>query len=78
MIEAVEWIESQGGPLILAPRSIIRDWFGNLSASGKTTDYARACAVDDVIDTISVGAHSAVVGTSSEPHRSSQIRKRAL
>jgi len=58
-----EWISSEGGPLLILPRSLVPAW-GGIDApddvvpafeSGTfVTDYDRACAVDDYLGLISV------------------------
>jgi len=58
----LEWIESEGGPLLLAPRSRLRDWSGiDVRESESQSDYDRACAITDEVGIISIGDGSAVV-----------------
>ncbi|WLQ17490.1 Imm21 family immunity protein [Hahella aquimaris] len=52
----MNWISSEGGPLILVVRKSLRYWAG-LDGS----DYERACAVCDYAGTIRVGNSEAVV-----------------
>ena len=58
-------IESLGGPLILIDRQWLSDWQGYpdpawpFDAFG--TDYARACAVDDLLGLIAVGPGFALI-----------------
>ena len=70
MNQSLEWIESNGGPLLFAPKSALPKWCGNRqSISGSTTDYQRACSVKDEIDVISIGLSQALV-LGGEPDRS--------
>lgn len=76
MAVKVEWIESAGGPLLLAPQSSVKDWFGTAdTGGGSQTDYARACAIEDEIGTISIGDKSAVV-LGDEPDRTTLVPER--
>jgi len=74
---AIEWIESGGGPLLLAPRSSIKSWSGTLPTElqGNLTDYARACAVRDELGVITIGAKQALV-LGDEPDRTALILQR--
>jgi len=58
----MKWIESAGGPLILMPKSLLPQWGG---ASRETPlvgdDYGRACAVTDYLESLPVGAGTALV-----------------
>lgn len=65
----MEWIESQGGPLLLLPQHLLGAWEGadppshgraveaafRYHPSGPATDYDRACDVRDIIAAIEVG-----------------------
>ena len=74
MVTQVEWIESAGGPLLLAPRSSIRDWLGvdGSKVAGLQTDYERACSIQAEIGIIPVGSRSAVV-LGDEPDRTALL-----
>ena len=74
MVTQVEWIESAGGPLLLAPRSSIRDWLGvdGSKVAGSQTDYARACSIQAEIGIIPIGSRSAVV-LGDEPDRTALL-----
>lgn len=75
MEQHLEWIESGGGPLLFAPRSVVAQWHGNTpSTPGAVTDYQRACAVTDEIDVIYIGASQALV-LGDEPDRTSLIAR---
>lgn len=70
----VEWIESAGGPLLLAPRSSTKDWYGadGSKVVGSQTDYARACSIDAEVRVIGIGNRSALV-LGDEPDRTALI-----
>jgi hypothetical protein len=70
---AVEWIESAGGPLLLAPASVARSWKGDaLPADNGPSDYDKACAVGDEIGVLTHhGAQLLVLG--DEPDRTAVI-----
>ena len=48
----MKWIESNGGPLVLAPMSNIKKWLGidGDSGFGSDTDYSAACDVHEYFD----------------------------
>ncbi|MFH9737209.1 immunity 21 family protein [Streptomyces roseolus] len=65
------WVESMGGPLIVIPVSSLDAWHGCtedgmvLSDGPDLDDYDRACAVNDLAGTITVGeegTHALVLG----------------
>jgi hypothetical protein len=68
VITKAEWIESAGGPLLLAPRSSLKVWCGSERGNDPQSDYARAYAIDEEIGTISIGEKSALV-LGDEPDR---------
>lgn len=74
MVTKAEWIESAGGPLLLAPRSSLKDWHGvdDSGCSEAQSDYARACGIEDEIGIILVGNQSALV-LGDEPDRTALI-----
>jgi len=78
MVTKVNWIESGGGPLLFAPRSSIKDWFGAATSkvAGSQTDYARACSIEAEIGIISIGNRSAVV-LGDEPDRTALVPGRS-
>ncbi|MBC9729592.1 immunity 21 family protein [Streptomyces sp. TRM68367] len=60
MHDAVEWVESGGGPLIAVPETVLPFWVG---ADGDETasDYDRACEVDGRLGLLPVGDATALV-----------------
>lgn len=70
----LEWIESGGGPLLLAAKSVVAEWQGNRPSKNvpDLTDYQRACAVQDEIDAIAIGQVQAVV-LGDEPDRTAVL-----
>jgi hypothetical protein len=71
----MEWIESQGGPLLVVEESLLLLWEGadapsegrlvqaesRASPAGIPTDYDRACDVRRVIGQIEIGGHPSLV-----------------
>ncbi len=72
----MEWIDSNGGPLIAMPHSLIRHWDGSsepragrvVEAESRwndpdaaATDYDRACDVSEYVEAIRVGDGQALV-----------------
>ena len=57
----MHWVESNGGPLLLAPERYLRDWLGADGPATGTTDYERACAVDDYAEAIEIGDGQGIV-----------------
>ena len=70
MSTSVQWIGSEGGPLLLLPSSLLSEWEGsNTPSQGRVaiaefrygdsdapaTDYDRACDVDEYLGLITVG-----------------------
>jgi len=63
----MQWVSSQGGPLILVPQDLVQDWGGNSQpaidrevarprkADVPSTDYYRACSIRDYIELIDIG-----------------------
>lgn len=70
----LNWMESGGGPLMLAAASLLAQWSGTASSENRegTTDYQRACAVEDEMDTIGLGDGQAVV-LGDEPDRTAMF-----
>ena len=52
----MQWISSDGGPLILIGQSALSQWLGIDSA-----DYERACLVEDYVGVLDVGGSQAIV-----------------
>ncbi len=57
----VQWVETEGGPLIGVPESVLEHWSGVFGADGGTDDYARACAVRELVGAIDVGGRTALI-----------------
>jgi hypothetical protein len=72
---ALQWVESNGGPLLLLPNRLLEAWEGTdepepyrgieakarWNAGGPATDYDRACDVTDLVGTVPVGAGEGLV-----------------
>lgn len=69
-MKTLEWIESSGGPLLLASELVATKWLGTESSehSSDLTDYQRACDIIDAIDVVELGHIQAVV-LGDEPDR---------
>ncbi|MEU8923980.1 Imm21 family immunity protein [Kitasatospora sp. NPDC048545] len=52
----MEWIDSEGGPLVLVPGTVLGAWTGCAGS-----DYDRACGIDDHIGLLDVGRTQALV-----------------
>ncbi|MEV0489523.1 Imm21 family immunity protein [Streptomyces atratus] len=64
----MEWITTEGGPLIAVPESVLGAWKGaedledeDGDVDEEAGDYGRACAVDDYAGVIDVGGTPALV-----------------
>lgn len=70
-----QWVQSNGGPLLFLPRSLLPEWGGALRGTegmdaefrwrgeGPATDYDRACDIEDYTGLIPVGSgHALVLG----------------
>ncbi|MFI0483804.1 Imm21 family immunity protein [Actinomadura sp. 9N215] len=60
----MDWVESGGGPLLLAPASQLAQWGGVDDDDGPVEtwgDYGRACAVEGYIGLVSVGSLDGLV-----------------
>ncbi|UGT55935.1 Imm21 family immunity protein [Nocardia asteroides] len=58
------WVESAGGPLIIAPESELGHWGGVFDTDGPVEawgDYGRACSVEGYIGLVAIGSHQALV-----------------
>jgi hypothetical protein len=62
-----EWIQSNGGPLLLLPAELLRHWGG-----AATSDYERACAVREEIAELKVGNGVGLV-LGVEPHQTAWV-----
>ncbi|APO96863.1 hypothetical protein BI313_21820 [Xanthomonas vesicatoria] len=72
----LQWIESAGGPLVLMHAACLPGWSGTapaLSNSG-TTDYARACWIDDDMGLVATASGCALV-LGDEPDRTALIER---
>ncbi len=56
----MKWIESAGGPLVMIGESSVSDWSG-IEYVGDSTDYQRACSIEDYLGIIEVQSGSAIV-----------------
>ncbi|TDB90466.1 hypothetical protein E1264_04910 [Actinomadura sp. KC216] len=71
----MDWIESGGGPLLLAPASQLAHWRGVEDDDGPVEtwgDYGRACAVEGYLGLIKVGALDGLV-LGDEPARTTYL-----
>ncbi|GAA4240871.1 immunity 21 family protein [Actinomadura meridiana] len=59
----MDWIESGGGPLLVAPASQLAHWTGATDddAVETTGDYGRACSVEGEIGLVTVGSLDGLV-----------------
>jgi hypothetical protein len=77
MLSRSDWIESTGGPLLLAPRLVLAGWGGvDLSVEDSTTDdYCRACScpLENEIGTIAIKSKFAVV-VGGEPNMTALLK----
>jgi len=58
------WISSEGGPLLVAPQSVLSSWTGATGLDGPVEtwgDYGRACSVDGYIGLVALGERQALV-----------------
>ena len=58
------WVESAGGPLLVAPVSELARWGGSTDDDGPVEtwgDYGRACSVQGYIGVVDVGGQQALV-----------------
>ncbi|MER8185046.1 Imm21 family immunity protein [Kitasatospora sp. NPDC094015] len=58
--ESYQWIESEGGPLVVLPEEALGAWRGT-DGDAPDSDYARACAVDGYAAVIPAGPAEALV-----------------
>ncbi|MCZ7667020.1 MAG: immunity 21 family protein [Chloroflexi bacterium] len=86
---AMRWITSEGGPLLLLDERSLNEWGGVIelltgppaseswSPGGKPTDYDRACSVEGYVGLIPVGTQKAVV-LGGEPLRTAWMPGRTM
>ncbi len=60
------WLDSTGGPLIVLSEEMLNKWAGCDGPGKASTDYDRACSVQNLSGKIKVGSRSALV-LSDEP-----------
>lgn len=63
-MNSFSWVESAGGPLLVAPRSELTHWGGSTDNDGPVEtwgDYGRACTVEGYIGLVAIGAQQALV-----------------
>ena len=68
----MEWINSEGGPLIIIGAKRVKNWSGI-----QNDDYDRACAVDDYLGVIDVSNSQAIV-LGDEPCQTSVYHSQRL
>ncbi|MDH6697215.1 immunity 21 family protein [Streptomyces griseoviridis] len=56
----VEWVESDGGPLIAVPETVLPFWSG-ADGDDLASDYDRACEIDTAFGLLPVGDRTALV-----------------
>lgn len=79
-LPAAAWVESSGGPLVVAPVAGLGSWSGAVWADdGEQVedDYARACAVEGPIGLIRVGEFDALI-LGDEPATTTFLPDRGL
>ncbi|GLY78095.1 Imm21 family immunity protein [Actinoallomurus iriomotensis] len=61
---SLTWVESAGGPLLVAPKSQLSHWGGSTDDDGPVEtwgDYGRACSVQGYIGLVAIGDQHALV-----------------
>ncbi|HJU90159.1 MAG TPA: Imm21 family immunity protein [Gemmatimonadaceae bacterium] len=53
---SLEWLESNGGPLLLLSEDLLESWHGADGPMSGATDYERACATRQPLERIRVGS----------------------
>lgn len=70
-MKSLSWVESAGGPLLVAPRSALSCWGGSTDDDGAVEtwgDYGRACTVEGYIGLVAIGTqHALVLGDEPAP-----------
>jgi hypothetical protein len=64
LLMSLTWVESAGGPLLVAPESHLGHWGGATDVDGPVEtwgDYGRACSVEGYIGLVAVGDQQALV-----------------
>ncbi|MEV5574683.1 Imm21 family immunity protein [Spirillospora sp. NPDC052269] len=63
---ALTWVQSGGGPLLVAPRAVLDRWEGVSDDDGPVEtwgDYGRACSIEGYVGSIPIGdQHGLVLG----------------
>jgi hypothetical protein len=59
--DSLNWIDSDGGPLILMEKEVFPSWNGDVEVKQHDTDYDRACNVEDYVGVIEVQPLRAIV-----------------
>jgi hypothetical protein len=75
-VNSIEWVYSNGGPLVVAPAEIASSWRGIEGGSdgedgpgeSASDDYARACTVRDYLGTLPVGSGTVLILGGDEPY----------
>jgi hypothetical protein len=57
----MQWISSEGGPLLLIPDDLLADWNGVSPRSNFHSDYEGACTIEDYLGVIVVGRGQGLV-----------------
>jgi hypothetical protein len=74
----MQWIESNGGPLVVVDEEHLGQWLGtdgnSAGGSDGESDYDRACRVDDYVAVIPTGRTKALV-LGDEPHRTTWVKR---
>lgn len=63
-MRSFSWVESAGGPLLVAPRSELTEWGGSTDNDGSVEtwgDYGWACTVEGYIGLVRIGSRQALV-----------------
>jgi hypothetical protein len=62
-IATSKWIESGGGPLMIASGSVAPAWSGTRPSMrpAEASDYRRACAIRDDVGTVPIGVADALI-----------------
>ncbi|WP_459649668.1 Imm21 family immunity protein [Kitasatospora sp. Ki12] len=71
-MDLLEWIDSEGGPLVLVPGTALAAWTGCAGA-----DYDRACRVDGFTGPLDVGGAQALV-LGEEPMSTAYLPEQGL
>ncbi|HJR40606.1 MAG TPA: Imm21 family immunity protein [Gemmatimonadaceae bacterium] len=58
---SLDWLESNGGPLLLLSEELLPSWQGADGPMSGSTDYERACATRQPLERIRVGSGTGLV-----------------